>query len=96
MLQEAGITVDWTRAEEGTGGGTEAVRAVDFVARRLTLGTGPNEVVEYDVLGTAIEGSVPTLQGQRGFQISGLISHSFFRDYALTLDFTGMKLVLQE
>lgn len=96
ILQAAGITVDWTRTEERAGGGTEPVRSVDFVVRRLTLGTGPDEVVEYEVLGSAIEGSIPTLQGQRGFQISGLISHAFFRHHALTLDFTGMRLVMQE
>jgi hypothetical protein len=29
-----------------------------------------------------------------GFEVGGLISHAFFRPYALTIDFTNMRLVL--
>jgi len=95
ILNKAGILVDWTKAVEEVGGGTENHRSVDIQIRRLTLGTGPNEVVLYDVPGSAMEGSIGTLQGALGFQIDGLISHAFFCPYALTLDFTGMQLILQ-
>lgn len=94
LTQEAGISVDWTKAEEGIGGGG-AYQSVDIVIDRLTLGSGENEVVENDVLGKVSENS-PSILGDRfGFPISGLISHQFFRDHALTLDFTGMQLILQ-
>ncbi len=90
-LQEAGITVEWTKAEEGPGGGGK-VKGVDIVLDQLTLGTGPNEVVERNVPGVAIEKSVPVLGDRLGFRIGGLISHQFFRHYALTFDFMGMRL----
>lgn len=94
VLQEAGITVDWTKAQESVGGGG-TTREVDIVINRLTLGTGVNEVIGNNIQGRAIENSVPILGDQLGFHIGGLISHQFFRNYALTLDFTGMRLIVQ-
>ena len=93
-MQAAGITVDWTKATEGPGGGGK-MKGTDFVVERLTLGTGANEIIENDVPGVAIENSVPILGDQLGFRVGSLISHQFFRQYALTLDFTGMRLVVQ-
>lgn len=95
ILQKAGITVDWTKAQEGIGGFGKD-KALDIVLDQLTLGTGPNEVVEHNVPGVAMEGSLGVLGDQLGFQIGGLISHQFFRDYALTFDFMGMRLFLQD
>lgn len=95
VLQEAGISVDWTEAQDAIGGGG-VFQEVDIVIDRLTLGTGENEVVENDVLGKASEQSPSILGDRLGFYIGGLISHQFFRNYALTLDFTGMRLFLQD
>jgi hypothetical protein len=94
VLQAAGIEVDWTEATEAPGGGG-SMRETDIVVERLTLGTGADEIVENDVPGVAIENSVPILGDKLGFRIDGLISHQFFRRYALTLDFTGMRLIVQ-
>jgi tetratricopeptide (TPR) repeat protein len=94
VLQEAGITVEWTKAQEAIGGGG-TVREVDIVINRLTLGTGVNEVIGKNIPAKAIENSVPILGDQLGFHIGGLISHQFFCNYALTLDFTGMRLIVQ-
>jgi hypothetical protein len=94
LLQEAGISVDWTKAQEGIGGGG-AVRSVDVVIDHLTLGSGENEVVKNGVLGKVSEHSPSILGNTLGFYIGGLISHQFFRDQALTLDFTTMRLILQ-
>jgi hypothetical protein len=94
FLQAAGITVDWTKATEGPGGGGK-VKATDIVVERLTLGTGANEIVENNVPGVAIENSAPVLGDQLGFRVGGLISHQFFRKYAITFDFTGMRLIIQ-
>jgi hypothetical protein len=93
-LRDAGIAVDWAKAKEGIGGFGKA-KEVDIVLDQLTLGTGPNEVVEHHVPGSAIKKF--GLWGYRfGFWIGGLISHQFFRHYALTLDFVGMRLIVRE
>ena len=94
LLQEAGISVDWTQAEEGIGGGG-VFQSVDIVIDRLTLGTGDNEIVMNQVAGPAHEHPPSILGDTLGFYIGGLISHQFFRQHALTLDFTGMRLILQ-
>jgi hypothetical protein len=94
VLQEAGISVDWTKAQDAVGGGG-TVREVDIVIDRLTLGIGVNAVVGEAIQGKVIEHSVPIVGDQLGFHVGGLISHQFFRHYALTLDFTGMRLIVQ-
>jgi hypothetical protein len=95
ILQEAGITIDWTKAQEGIGGFGKA-KEVDIILDQLTLGTGSNEVVGNNVPGVALE-QPPSILGDRlGFRIGGLISHQFFRNYALTFDFVGMRLLLQD
>ena len=38
----------------------------------------------------------PSLEYAMGFRIGGIISHQFFRPYALTFDFTGMRLFLKK
>jgi threonine dehydrogenase-like Zn-dependent dehydrogenase len=57
VLQRAGIAVDWSKASAGPGGAGE-VRSNDFVVERLALGTGADSIVEANVRGVAIEGSV--------------------------------------
>jgi hypothetical protein len=94
-LQEAGISVDWAEAQEGIGGFGKA-KGLDIVLKQLTLGTPPNEVVEHDVPGVAMEKTLGVLGDRLGFWIGGLISHQFFRDYALTLDFRAMRLFLED
>ncbi|NTU63582.1 MAG: tetratricopeptide repeat protein [Chloroflexi bacterium] len=94
VLQDAGIIVDWTQTAEGIGGGGK-IKGTGIVVDRLTLGTGVNEIVENKVPGVAIEKSVSILGDQLGFHIGGLISHQFFRNYALTLDFNNMHLLIQ-
>jgi predicted aspartyl protease len=93
--QEAGITVDWTKAQEGIVGFGKT-KEVDIVIDQLTLGTGPNEVMEHNVAGAAMERPVHVFEYRLGFWIGGLISHQFFRNYALTFDFVGMRLFLQD
>lgn len=94
VLGRAGIHIDWSRAETGIGGAGQ-VKQVDFVVDRLALGTGTDAVVETNVRGVAIDGSVSVLQGKLGMHISGMISHEFFRRRVLTLDFQKMRLMLQ-
>jgi len=93
-LKEVGIVVDWTQAEEGFGGGGKT-KTVEIVVEELALGIGEDQVVERDVLGSAIEGDEKNPNYQQGFRVGGIISHQFFRKYALTFDFLGMRLFLE-
>jgi len=86
-LKEAGIQPDESKASEGlTIFGKE--RAVPFTIAELTLG----KAVEHDLEGVA---NSFTYRASLRFRIGGLISHQFFRRYALTLDFVGMRLFLE-
>jgi len=94
VLEEAGVAVDWTKAQDAIGGGG-VFQEVDIVIDRLTLGTGDNKVVQVDVPGTALEHPPSVLGDTLGFHIGGPISHQFFRDHAVTFDFTRMRLIMQ-
>src|ERR1700722_9750037 len=60
-----------------------------FVVSDLYLG----DAREQNVAGIA--GAFPAgLEHAYGFRIGGLIAHQFFRQYAVTFDFTGMRLYL--
>jgi predicted aspartyl protease len=93
VVRKAGITVDWSKAEMGVGMGGMAKEA-PIVLDHLTLGTGPDEIVEHNVPGIVQE-RLAVLGDQLGFEISGLISHQFFRNYSLTFDFENMLMILQ-
>ena len=94
VLEEAGVSVDWTKAQDAIGGGG-VFQEVDIVIDRLTLGSDENEVVQSHVPGTASEHPPSVLGDTLGFHLGGLISHQFFRDHALTFDFTRMRLVMR-
>ena len=70
------------------------MKGVDIVLDQLTLGTGPNEVLQRNMPGVALEKSLPILGDRLGFRIGGLISHQFFRNYVLPFDCKGMRLFL--
>jgi hypothetical protein len=94
VLEEAGVSVDWTEAQDAIGGGG-VFQEVDIVIDRLTLGTGENEVVQSHMPGKASEHPPSILGDSLGFHLGGLISHQFFRDHALTFDFTTMRLIMR-
>jgi tetratricopeptide (TPR) repeat protein len=61
-----------------------------FIVGDLYLG----EARQQNIAGVA--GAFPAgLEHGFGFRISGLIAHQFFRQYAVTFDFTGMRLYLR-
>lgn len=61
---------------------------------RLTLGEGGQAIARQCVPG-AVTKRVPSILGsRRGFEVGGLISHAFFRDQPLTLDFARMSLIV--
>ncbi len=86
-LTEAGINLMEDRASEGLGGGGK-VKVIPFVVEELSLG----EAKEKNIVGV-FTGAFP-LEKAFGFRIGGLISHGFFRPYALTLDFQRMRFFL--
>jgi hypothetical protein len=88
LLKEASIELAEDRAGEGLGGGGK-VKVVPFLVNELSLGTAK----EHNVRGL-FTGPFP-LEYSHGFRIGGIISHGFFRPYALTFDFAGMKLILK-
>lgn len=84
-LDEIGVKLS-NQGIEGTFGGGKA-KIFPFTIDELTLGDIKREKIG------AIFGAFPTkLEYGQGFRIGGLISHTFFRSYALTFDFSGMKL----
>jgi hypothetical protein len=93
QLQTAGVPVDWSMAWEGPGGGGP-VTAANVVIDTLTLGEGDHAITRDAIPGIVHERSPSILGDRLGFDVGGLISHAFFRPYALTLDFTSMCLVL--
>ena len=63
---------------------------IPFNIDELTLG----EAKERDLIG--VFGPFPaSMELKNGLRIAGLISHQFFRPYAVTFDFDGMKIYLK-
>lgn len=93
QLRDAGVRVDWSAARLGPGGGG-LVREVDVVIDSLTLGEGDAAIRREGLRGTVLE-KAPSILGDRlGFEVGGLISHAFFRQHSLTIDFANMTLLL--
>lgn len=88
VLKEAGIKMSDDQASEGLGGGGK-VKVVPFTVKELSLG----DATANDVSGLFL-GAFP-LENAFGFRIGGIISHGFLRSYAVTFDFTGMRLALK-
>jgi predicted aspartyl protease len=87
-LKEAGIKLLEEQATEVIGGGGK-VKSIPFKLRELSLGGATEE----DVSGW-FDGVLP-MEHTHGFRIAGIISHSFFKPYALTFDFAGMRFILK-
>jgi hypothetical protein len=59
------------------------------------LKSGQDDVVETDLRGSVCEAPAGIPGDTLGFYVGGRISHEFSPDCALTLDFEGMRLILQ-
>lgn len=89
LLEEAGILPAGTPVT-GVGGGG-AVTVTPFLLERLTVGP----LVRENVL--AVAGAFPpSLERRFGTRIGGLLSHGFFADRRVTLDFVSMRLIVEE
>ncbi len=89
IIDSAGIKLKEDRAGEGVGGGGKTT-VIPFDIEALELG-GAREQNLRGFFGPF----PPSLEYSMGFRIGGIVSHQFFRPYALTFDFTGMRLFLR-
>ena len=94
LLDSAGLTLDWTKAEQSPGGGGN-VRSVNFSIDKITLGEGLNRFSKENVTASQHQGELAVFKGVLGFDVDGLISHAFFKETCLTMDFKKMRLILQ-
>lgn len=95
LLDDAAITLDWTHAETSLGGGG-ALKSVNFTLDEVTLGEGRQSISKQAVAAEQHEQDLNIYKGVLGFAVGGTISHSFFRDGALTFDFENMRLIYTE
>lgn len=88
-IKEAGIKLLEDKALEGVGGGGK-YRSVPFILEKLALGAAE----ERNVNGL-FEGPFPW-EETFGFRLVGMVGHEFFRPYAVTFDFDGMRMTLRK
>lgn len=93
QLRSAGVAIDWSTAQEGPGGGG-LVKEARVVIDSLTLGEGDDAITHAAVPGMVQDKPLSIFGDRLGFEVGGLISHAFFRPYALTIDFADMRLVV--
>ena len=86
-VKKAGIKLQEDKAREGLGGGGK-FRSIPFVVDELTLGAAKEHNIQGSYMGGRKEDT-------HGFRSGGLISHAFFKPYALTFDFDGMRYFLK-
>ncbi|MHC4696859.1 MAG: hypothetical protein ACYTFA_08965 [Planctomycetota bacterium] len=88
-IKAAGIDLTGLPAFQGMGGG-RPVTVTPFTVKELSLGGAKQSDVP------SFFGAFPEeIEYSRGFRIGGIISHVFFRPYALTFDFERMHLLLK-
>lgn len=88
-LKEGSIKLE-NQSTEGAGGGG-SMKLTPFIANEITLG----EAKQANIVGVA-GAFPPSLENSLGFRLGGLVSHSFFKPYRLTLDFINMRMRLEE
>ena len=89
-IKAAGIDLSQGTEFGGVGGGGE-VKAVLFEVNELALGNAKARGI------VGFFGPFPpSLEYSEGFRIAGIISHQFFKPYAVTIDFIGMRFFLKK
>jgi len=94
LIDLTGFTLDWSKVEASPGGGGE-VRSVNFSIDKITLGEGVNRFSKENVTASQHQGELAIFKGVLGFDVEGLISHDFFKQTCLTMDFQKMRLIIQ-
>jgi len=87
-IKAAGITLERGKAEAGLGGGGHLI-TIPYSVTSFSLG----EVTEKNVSGI-YDGPFPW-ENAWGFHVDGMAGNDFLKAHALTLDFVGMRLILQ-
>jgi len=93
ILAKAGVSVDWSKSGLGAGGGG-LTRGVEVSVAQVTLGRNNHGIRKENLKGVAFEQDLSLFRGSLGFNVGGLVSHEFFRDHAVTLDFRRMRLII--
>ncbi|MEE9279468.1 MAG: hypothetical protein V3V67_04785 [Myxococcota bacterium] len=86
---ESGVELEQVDARTGQGPAGE-VRIVPFDIDELTLGEA-----SVRGLGGLFGPFPPQLENMLGFRVAGIVSHTFFKRFAVTFDFENMRALLQ-
>ena len=89
VIKQAGIKLEEDKAYEGAGGGGK-LRIVPYTVSRLSFG----DIEERNVPGL-YDGPFPW-ESSFGFNLAGMVGHDFFKPYAVTFDFEGMRIFLRQ
>ncbi len=94
LLNRAGITPDWSTAQNGYGGGGK-IESVDFTVDYLSLGSAENLIEKCNVSGCAIRNDVSVFGTVLGFRLEALVSHTFFKDQRISFDYDAMEMIVE-
>ncbi|WP_020391398.1 aspartyl protease family protein [Kribbella catacumbae] len=92
IAEQYGLTVDYAHPRERPG-----IKIYPVTAERISLGNA----VRRNVTGSAFEKVFPGVPGpgqsaQFGFDLIANFTHEFFKPYAVTFDYVGMKLTITQ
>jgi predicted aspartyl protease len=87
-IEQAGIHLDESRATEGQGGGG-ILKIIPYTVERFTVG----EITEQNVPGL-YDGPFPW-ENEFGFHLAGMFGNDFLKHYAVTFDFTNMRIIFR-
>ncbi len=89
VIKAAKIKLDQDKAEEGRRGRRHTLTIVPYTVKRLAFGG-----VTQDNVAGLYDGPFPW-EDSLGFHLDGMVGHDFFKRYAVTFDFTAMRLYLR-
>lgn len=87
-IQQAGIHLDESKATEGQGGGG-MLKIIPYTVAQFTVG----EIAVQNVPGL-YDGPFPW-ENEFGFHLAGMFGSDFLKHYAVTFDFTNMRIIFR-
>src|ERR1700720_721552 len=87
-IQQAEIHLDESKATEGQGGGG-MLKIIPYTVAQFTVG----EITEQNVPGL-YDGPFPW-ENELGFHLAGMFGSDFLKHYAVTFDFTNMRIIFR-
>jgi predicted aspartyl protease len=87
-IQQAGIHLDESKATEGQGGGG-MLKIIPYTVAQFTVG----EITQQNVPGL-YDGPFPW-ENEFGFHLAGMFGNDFLKHYAVTFDFTNMRIIFR-